>query len=97
MSPSGSENLPDTLRVAEEPPTCKVTSEMYPTAVGALFGWGGGGFSTVAVKSCVAVRPPGSLAVTTILPVVPAATGAIVTVLPEMLTVTVDVSGSFTE
>ena len=51
----------------------------------------------MAVKSCVAVRPPGSLAVTMILPVVPAATGAIVTVLPEMLTVTVAGFGSFTE
>ncbi|MCY3556035.1 MAG: hypothetical protein OXH56_12035 [Gemmatimonadetes bacterium] len=87
--------MPDTLRVAEVPPTCSVTLEMDPTAVGARFT--GGGFSTVAVKSWVAVRPPGSLAVTMILPVVPAATGAIVTVLPEMLTETINVSGSFTE
>ena len=97
VSLSGSENLPDTLRVPEEPPTCSVISEMDPTATGALFGSIGGGFSTVAVKSWVAVRPPGSPAVTMILPVAPAPTGAIVTVLPEMLTVTIDVSGSFTE
>ena len=97
-SPFGSENLPDTLRVAEEPPTCSVTLEMDPTAVGARFGGAGGGaFSTVTLKSCVAVRPPGSSAVTTILPVVPTATGAIVTVLPEMLTVATVGLGLFTE
>ena len=95
MSPSGSENLPDTLRVAEEPPTCKVTSEMYPTAVGTLFG--GGVFSTVTLKSCVAVRPPGSSAVTTIFDVLPTATGATVTVLPKMLTVATAGLGLFTE
>ncbi|MDE2726626.1 MAG: hypothetical protein OXI19_01300, partial [Gemmatimonadota bacterium] len=63
--------MSDTLRVAEDPPTCSVTLEIDPTAVGVLFtggGRGGGGAaSTVAVKSWVAVRPPGSLAVTMIL------------------------------
>ena len=87
--------MPDTLRVAEEPPTRSVTLEMDPTAVGALFG--GGAFSTVTLKSWVAVRPPGSSAVTTILPVVPTATGATVTVLPDMLTVAIDGLGLFTE
>ncbi|MCY3556036.1 MAG: hypothetical protein OXH56_12040 [Gemmatimonadetes bacterium] len=72
---------------------------MDPTAVGALFGvgGGGGGLLTVAVKSWVAVRPPGSLAVTMILPVVPAALGFTVTVLPEMLTPAMDGFGLFTE
>ena len=102
MSPSGSENLPETLRVDEEPPTCSVISEMDPTAVGALFtgggGGGGGGVAcTVTVKSCVAVRPPGSLAVTMILPVEPVATGAIVTVLPDILTVAIVGEGELTE
>ena len=97
MSPSGSEKLPDTDRVAEAPPSCTVTLVMDPTATGALFGGGGGGAAaTVAVKSCVAVRPSGSVAVTTILPVVPAATGVIVTVLPDMLTVTIDGFGELT-
>ena len=98
VSLSGSENLPDTLRVAEEPPTCSVASEIVPTVVGARFGGGGGGaFCTVTVKSCVAVRPPGSLAVTMIFPVVPTATGATVTVLPAMLTVATVGEGEFTE
>ena len=72
---------------------------MDPTAAGALFAGGGGGGAafTVAVKSCVAVRPSGSVAVTMILPVVPAATGATVTVLPEMLTVAIDELGELTE
>ena len=87
--------MPDTLRVPEEPPTCSVILEMDPTAVGARFT--GGGFSTVAAKSWVAVRPPGSLAVTMIFPVVPPATGAIVTVLPDMLTPAMDGFGLFTE
>ena len=67
-----------------------------PTVTVATTGSGGGAAATVAVKSCVAVRPPGSLAVTTILPVVPAATGVIVTVLPDMLTVTIDGFGELT-
>ena len=72
---------------------------MEPTAMGALFGvgGGGGGLLTVAVKSWVAVRPPGSLAVTMILPVVPAALGFTVTVLPEMLVVAIVGEGEFTE
>ena len=71
---------------------------MDPTATGALFGGGGGGgFCTVTLKSWVAVRPPGSLAVTTIFDVLPTATGVIVTVLPEMLTVAIVGLGEFTE
>ena len=94
--------MPETLRVDEEPPTRSVTSEMDPTATGARFtggggGGGGGAASTVAVKSWVAVRPPGSVAVTMILPVVPAATGATVTVLPDMLTVAIVGEGELTE
>ena len=71
---------------------------MDPTAVGALFAGGGGGaFCTVTLKSWVAVRPPGSSAVTTIFDVLPTATGATVMVLPVMLTVAIDGLGEFTE
>ena len=52
---------------------------------------------TVAVKSCVAVSPPGSVAVTMILAVAPVDTGAMVTVLPDMLTVAMFGEGLLTE
>ena len=81
--------------VVEDPPVCSVTLEMDPSATGARFC--GGGSSTVALKSWVAVSPSGSVAVTMILLVVPTATGAIVTVLPEMLTVTIEGLGELTE
>ena len=84
------------MMVAAEPPVCRVRFEMEPTSCGTLFA-GGGGALTVAVKSCVAVKPSGSLAVTMILPVVPTPTGVTVTVLPEMLTVTTEGLGEFTE
>jgi len=45
-------------------------------------------FSTVTVKRCVAVNPPGSSAVTVTV-ALPAATGVRVTALPDTLTLTV--------
>ena len=51
----------------------------------------------MTVKSCVAVSPPGSVAVTTILPVEPSPTGATVTLLPDMLTWTINVYCESTE
>ena len=80
-SPSGSRKAPATSTTAGVPPTRSVNGASAPAAVGGRFPGG----STVTVKDCVALKPPGSVAVTRTVDV-PAASGATVTVLPSSVT-----------
>ena len=70
-------------------PTSRVAAGISPRASGARLG-------TVAVKYCVAVRPPGSVAVTAMV-AAPRATAVTVTVFPAAATVATPVSEAAAE
>ena len=84
VSPSGSLKSLLTSNVAALPPTCTITAEVPPTSVGARFGCVAA--FTVTEIDCVALKLPGSVAVTVIV-AEPAATGVMLTLEPDTLTV----------